>query len=175
MASTKTEIAPDRRRLLKLCHDVLDDRKAEQLVLLDVREKSSITDFFVIATATSQPHLKAMRGELDKALKARKVQLVGVDAEVGSGWMVIDAFDVMVHLFTGETRDFYRLEHLWKDARRVDPEDLEPAKKKRTTPAKKASAKKTATKKTVKKAAVKKKVAKKAPVKKSTGKAPKKT
>lgn len=172
MASTKTEISPDKRKLLKLCHDVLDDRKAEQLILLDVREQSSITDFFVIATATSQPHLRAMRGELDKTLKAEKIQLIGVDAEVGSGWMVIDAFDVMVHLFTGETRDFYRLEHLWKDARRVDPEDLKPVRKKRATPAKKASVKKTAPKKAVKKAAPKKKVVKKAPVKKAARKAP---
>lgn len=164
MAPKKTKISADQRKLLKLCHDVLDDRKAEQLVLLDVREQSSITDFFVIASATSEPHLRAMRGELGKALKAEKVQLIGVDADVGSGWMVIDAFEVMVHLFTGETRDFYRLETLWKDAGVVDPEDLKPVKRKRATAAKKTSpAKKAAPKKkAVKKAAPKKKAAKKA-------------
>lgn len=169
MAPTKTKISARQRKLLKLCHDVLDDRKAGQLVLLDVREQSSITDFFVIATATSQPHLRAMRGELDKALKAAKVQLIGVDADVGSGWMVIDAFEVMVHLFTAETRDFYRLENLWKDAGVVDPEDLKPVKRKRAVAVKAASPKKKAAPgtKATKKAAAKKKAAKKKTVKKT--------
>lgn len=181
MAPKKTKISADQRKLLKLCHDVLDDRKAEQLVLLDVREQSSITDFFVIATATSEPHLRAMRGELGKALKAEKVQLIGVDADVGSGWTVIDAFDVMVHLFTRETRDFYRLETLWKDAGVVDPEDLKPVKRKRataaktTTTVKKAAKKKKVVKKAVKKAAPRKKAVKKAATaKKAARKATKK-
>ena len=74
--------------------------------------------------------MRAMRNELDKALKAGKVHLVGVDAEAGSGWAVIDAFDVMVHLFTREHRDFYRLENLWKDAPTIDPAGLKtPARK----------------------------------------------
>ena len=93
------KIPAEKRKPLKLCHDVLDDRKAEELVIMDLRELSSITDFFVIATATSDPHMRAMRNELERALKEQKVQLIGVDAEAGSGWTVIDAFDVMVHLY----------------------------------------------------------------------------
>ncbi len=173
MALSKTKIAAEKRTLLKLCYDVLDDRKAEQLVLLDVREQSSITDYFVIATATSDPHLRAMRGELTKAFKDAKVQLIGVDAEPGSGWVVIDAFDVMVHLFTAQTRDFYRLENLWKDAAVVEPSELEPQKRRRATSglARKTPVKKKAAKKApMKKKAVKKAV-KKAPARKKAKKA----
>ena len=138
------KIAAEKRKLLKLCHDVLDDRKAEELVILDLRKLSSITDFFVIATATSDPHMRAMRNELDRAFKEKKVQLIGVDAEAGSGWTVVDAFDVMVHLFTSENRDHYRLENLWKDAPIVGLDDLKTPTRKRAAPAKKKRAAATA-------------------------------
>src|SRR4051812_47571531 len=100
----------------KLCCRALDEKKAENLKLLDVSEQSSITNFLVLATATSEPHLRAMRVELEKALDAAKVHIVGMDAEAGSGWIVVDAFDVMVHLFSADRRDQYGLENLWKDA-----------------------------------------------------------
>jgi len=138
------KIAAKLRKLLKLCSDVLEDRKAEDPVILDLRELSSITDFFIIATATSDPHLRAIRNELDRALKKARVQLIGVDAEAGSGWTVIDAFDVMVHLFTGDTRQHYRLESLWKDAPVVGPEMLKtPTRKKAASATKKTGGKKT--------------------------------
>ena len=148
MPLTKKKIPAAERKLLKVLTDVLDERKAGELVVMDVREQSSITDFFVIATATSDPHLRAMRNELDRALKAHKVHLVGVDAEAGSGWTVIDAFDVMVHLFTSETRQHYRLESLWKDAPVVGLEDLKtPTRKKASSAAKKTAVRKAPTRK----------------------------
>jgi len=148
MPSTKKKIPASERKLLKLLTDVLDDRKAGDLLVMDVRGLSSITNFFVIATATSDPHLRAMRNELGQALKEQKVHLVGVDAEAGSGWTVIDAFDVMVHLFTSETRQHYRLESLWKDAAVVGFEDLKtPTRKKATSAAKKTGVRKATTRK----------------------------
>ncbi len=106
-------------RLVELLRRALDDKKAEDIVVLDVSAQSSITNFLVIASATSEPHLRALRVELDRVLKEAGTRLVGIDAETGSGWSVIDAFDVMVHLLTPETRDRYRLESLWGDARPV--------------------------------------------------------
>lgn len=103
----------------KLCCRALDEKKAGDLQLLDVSEQSSITNFLVLATATSEPHLRALRVELEKALDAAKVHIVGMDAETGSGWIVVDAFDVMVHLFSAERRSQYGLENLWKDAVQV--------------------------------------------------------
>jgi ribosome-associated protein len=84
--------------------------------VLDVSAQSSITDFLILATATSEPHLRALRVELEKALDANHVHLVGMETAQESGWMVIDAFDVMVHLFLANARERYGLERLWRDA-----------------------------------------------------------
>lgn len=102
--------------VVKLCCRVLDDKKAGELSVLDVSAQSSITDYLILATATSEPHLRAMRIELEKALDAAKVHLVGMEAPQESGWIVIDAFDVMIHLFSAQVRERYALERLWQDA-----------------------------------------------------------
>src|SRR5688572_1776051 len=102
--------------LVKLCCRVLDDKKAGDLTVLDVSAQSSITDFLIVATATSEPHLRALRVELEKALDAGEVHLVGMEIAQDSGWTVIDAFDVMIHLFLSEARERYGLERLWRDA-----------------------------------------------------------
>lgn len=118
------EIPEKSAALLKAVVVTLDAKKAEDLRILYVGEKSSITDFIVLATGNSDPHLRALTNSLHRELKDMKVTLVGSDAVPGSGWAVFDAFDVMVHVFTTEQRDFYRLDDLWKDARSVDPDAL---------------------------------------------------
>ena len=105
--------------LARLCCRALDAKKAEDLRVIDVSALSSITNFLVIATATSEPHVRALRVELEKALDSSKAQIVGVETASESGWTVMDAFDVMVHIFTAETRSRYRLEHLWRDGDEV--------------------------------------------------------
>jgi ribosome-associated protein len=102
--------------LLKSVVLALDAKKAEDLRVLDVSKQSSITDYLVLANGNSEPHLRALRIELEKILDEQKVRILGMDTTRGSGWMVIDAFEVMVHLFTAENRDKYRMELLWKDA-----------------------------------------------------------
>ena len=110
--------------LIKLCCGVLDDKKAEDLRVLDVSAQSSITDYLILATGTSEPHLRALRVEIEKMLDSGKVQIVGMETGQESGWIVIDLFDVMIHLFTPENRAKYRLEHLWKDAVEVSVSKL---------------------------------------------------
>ncbi len=105
--------------LVKLCCRALEEKKAEDLRVMDVSEQSSITDFLVLATGTSSPHLRALRIEIEKALDSAKAPIVGMEIPQDSGWMVIDAFDVMVHLFTTDQRGRYALENLWKDATEV--------------------------------------------------------
>jgi len=105
--------------LLKSVVLALDAKKAEDLRVLDVSKQSSITDYLVLANGNSEPHLRALRIELEKVLDEQKVRILGMETAKGSGWMVIDAFEVMVHLFTVENRDKYRMELLWKDATNV--------------------------------------------------------
>ncbi len=107
-------------RLLKLIVAALADKKAEDLRVLDVGKESSITDFLVLATGNSEPHLRALRIEVERVLDAEKAKILGVDTTKGSGWTVVDAFEVMIHLFTPDTRGRYRMEQLWRDAIEVD-------------------------------------------------------
>jgi len=110
--------------LARLCCRALDAKKAEDIRVIDVSALSSITNFLVIATATSEPHVRALRVELEKALDSSKSQIVGVETASESGWTVMDAFDVMVHIFTAATRSRYRLEHLWRDGDEVSVKAL---------------------------------------------------
>jgi ribosome-associated protein len=143
--------------LVKLCARALDEKKAENLRVLDVSEQSSITDYLVLATGNSEPHLRALRVELEKAIDAAGTHIVGMDIAQESGWLVVDAFDVMVHIFTAENRKKYRLENLWKDAVEISVPGLlaRPVAKKKTTVRKKTAVKKTAKKPPAKKKAVK--------------------
>ena len=124
-------------QLVKLCCQALDEKKAVDLQVLDVSEQSSITDYLVVATGTSEPHLRALRVELEKAIDASKNRIVGMETAQESGWIVVDVFDVMVHLFTPDTRAKYGLENLWKDAADVQVSKLlavgapKPAKKRK--------------------------------------------
>jgi ribosome-associated protein len=103
-------------QLLKLIVTALADKKAEDLRVLDVSKASSITDYLVLATGNSEPHLRALRIEIERVLDDEKARILGVDTSKGSGWTVVDAFEVMIHVFTPENRGKYRMEQLWKDA-----------------------------------------------------------
>jgi ribosome-associated protein len=122
-AKPKVAPAPSNALLAKLVQ-ALDGKKAEHLQVFRVAEQSSITDYLVLATATSDPHLRALRVELEKILDAEKAKILGIDMSKGSGWTVVDAFDVMIHLFTAENREKYRLDLLWKDAAELPVADL---------------------------------------------------
>ncbi len=162
----------DSLELVKKCCRALDDKKAGDVRILDVHEQSSITDYLIVATGTSEPHLRALRIEIEKVLDAAKAHIVGMDAQQYSGWLVIDAFDLMVHLFLKESRQSYRLENLWKDAPELAIATLLAApKKKALKPTKKTVVPKKKTAVTKKKVATAAK--KKAPVKKKTVRAAK--
>lgn len=109
---------------LKISCDALFDKKAEDVKLLYFGEKSSLTDCFVIATGNSNPHLKALRDNVEKTLKEKGIELYSKDRFQPSGWLVIDAIDFVVHLFSQEQRDNYAIEQLWKDAEEILIEDL---------------------------------------------------
>ncbi len=115
-ASVAKSAAKPAEKLIRQIVQALDGKKAEDLRVLDVSELSSITDYLVLATGTSEPHLRALRIELERVLDDNKARILSVDTTKGSGWTVVDAFEVMVHLFTPENRDKYRMELLWRDA-----------------------------------------------------------
>jgi len=112
----------DSRKLALLCRALADRKKAEDLVILDVRKLSSITDYFVLASATSEPHLRAVVEEITGRLReAHGLRPRAVDGTARGAWLVLDYFDVIVHVMRAELRQRYDLEGLWGDAKRVAP------------------------------------------------------
>ena len=128
----------DAKKLAVECRELADNRKAEDIVVLDVAEVSSIADYFVIASGTSEPHLRAISDEITEKLREdHGLKPRAVDGTLQAGWLVLDYFDVIVHVMRADVRQHYDLEGLWGDAPRVRPRA---AKSKAKAPRKKATA-----------------------------------
>jgi ribosome-associated protein len=124
MTSPMTVENPELKKNLRIACEALLDKKAMDLKLLYFGNTSPLTDCFIIATGTSDPHLKALRDNLEKTLKEHKIELFSRDRFQPSGWLVLDAIDFVVHLFSKEQRENYALENLWKDAESLEAEEL---------------------------------------------------
>ena len=132
----------DSKKLALLCRDLADNKKAENIVILDVRKLSSVTDYFVLASGTSQPHLRAIVEEISSQLRdVHELRPARSEGTKNGTWVVMDYFDVIVHVMHTETRQRYDLEGLWGDAKPLKPAKVakapkaEKPAKKRTTKA----------------------------------------
>jgi ribosome-associated protein len=106
--------------LAQVVAGIAADKKAERIVALDLRGISNFTDFFVICSGTSEPHLKAIITELEERLREEYgLRPMAIDGYPLSQWVVADYVDVVVHIFQTEKRAFYSLEDLWGDAPRL--------------------------------------------------------
>lgn len=106
--------------LARLCASIAADKKAEDIVAIDLRGLSTFTDFYVICTGSSEPQLKAIANEVEATLKKEHGRKpMGVDGYPLSQWVVADYGDVVMHIFHSSKRDLYRLEELWNDAPRL--------------------------------------------------------
>jgi ribosome-associated protein len=119
----------DSRKLALACRELADNKKAEDIVILDVRELSSVTDYFVIASGTSEPHLRAIVDEINDRLREdHDTRPRAIDGTTQTSWVVLDFFDVIVHLMRRDVRERYDLETLWGDAPRLKPRKRVPAR-----------------------------------------------
>lgn len=109
--------------LLALVTEVLDDRKAENVVTIDVIGKTSFTDYMVIATGTSERHIKALSDYVSIAAKEKGMQPLGIEGGSGAEWILVDLGDVILHLMTAQTREFYQLEKLWTVDNIIDEQE----------------------------------------------------
>jgi ribosome-associated protein len=115
-------MAMDSKKLALLCRELADNKKGEDLIVLDVRKVSSVTDYFVIVSGTSEPHLRAIVNEItdtmrdDHAIRPRTT-----DGTIHGTWVVLDFFDVIVHIMRADARERYDLEGLWGDAPVLKP------------------------------------------------------
>src|SRR5271168_2296248 len=112
----------DSKKLALLCRDLAENRKAENTVVLDVKKLSSVTDYFVIASGSSEPHLQAITDEITRKLREdHNLRPRAVDGTLHAAWVVLDFFDVIVHVMRTDVRERYNLEGLWGDAPQLRP------------------------------------------------------
>ncbi len=108
------------RDLARLIADALDDKKGNDIVLLDVGDLFQITEVFVIVTGTSRPHVQTLAESVEEKLREFGRRALRNEGKAEAEWVLIDFGDVVLHVFQQEARDFYGLERLWGDAARID-------------------------------------------------------
>lgn len=107
----------DSKKLSALCRELADAKKAENIVILDLRDLAGVVDYMVICTGTSDPHLRAIQEEIATKLRdVHRLRPRAVDGTRNSGWVVLDYVDVLVHVMKPDARERYDLEGLWNDA-----------------------------------------------------------
>jgi ribosome-associated protein len=109
----RTRVLPTPNQLRELVTSTLDDHKAEDIVVIDLKGKSSIADFMVIATGRSNRQVAAMADHIVSRLKELGIKGITPEGLRQRDWVLIDAGDVIVHLFRPEVRSFYNLEKMW--------------------------------------------------------------
>lgn len=103
------------KELAEACREILDTKKAADVAVLSVVGRSDITDYLVLATGTSGPHVKALADELEYKLSLRNVHPLHADGVGTRSWQIVDFGTVMVHIFDRESREFFNLDKLYKE------------------------------------------------------------
>ena len=112
---SKPHTACDADQILELITTSLDDDKAENVLTIPLQGKSAMADYMVVASGTSSRQVAAMAEHIEFKLKQNKVDVLGLEGLRQADWVLIDANDVIVHLFRPEVREFYGLERMWAD------------------------------------------------------------
>jgi ribosome-associated protein len=105
--------------LAKKCADLALDKKAIDPIVLEVKDLTAITDYFVICSGTSSRHIRTIADEIVDKLKKKDIKPFHFEADETYEWVVVDLINVIVHIFSEEKRGNYRLEHLWGDAKQI--------------------------------------------------------
>ncbi len=113
---SKARTACDADQILELITTSLDNDKAENVLTIPLKGKSAMADYMVVASGTSSRQVAAMAEHIEFKLKQNKVDVLGLEGLRQADWVLIDANDVIVHLFRPEVREFYGLERMWSDA-----------------------------------------------------------
>jgi ribosome-associated protein len=111
-----------KQKAIDLAKAILD-KKGEEISLLCVSELSTLTDYYLICSANSEPHIWAIVDAVETALKKHKLHPLGIEGGKIAPWVLVDCSDVIVHIFKEETRKMYDLDGLWADAKRVSLHD----------------------------------------------------
>ncbi len=110
--------------IAKLAIGALEDKKAEDIKMIDISEVSVIADYFIIANGANRSQIQALSDHVEETLGRAGVQLKQMEGYDNANWVLLDFRDVIVHIFDRENRLFYDLERIWRDGRLTDPDSL---------------------------------------------------
>ncbi len=108
------------KEVLKAIYKALDEKKAEDIKIIDIGKISVMTDYFIITNGNSQPQVDALVDAAEEALTNAGFKDVKIEGGRNNGWTLIDAGNTIIHIFTKENRDFYDLERIWSDGKVVE-------------------------------------------------------
>lgn len=108
------------KEILKTIYDALDDKKANNIVILDISEISEITDYFVICSGSNQNQVQAISDNVEEELAKKDIKGKKIEGFKNAEWILMDYSDFVIHIFSDEQREFYGLEKIWSDAKRVE-------------------------------------------------------
>ena len=109
--------------ILKIAANALNDKKAENISILKIEELSSLAEYFLLATATSSTHVRALTDETEDKLNEQGVLPHHIEGK-STGWNILDYGSVIVHIFTRHDREYYDLDRMWSDAEKIDIESI---------------------------------------------------
>jgi ribosome-associated protein len=111
----------DRKEILVNAIKALEDKKADEIMILDVMKVSSFTDYLIICSGTSDKHVQALASSVEMNLKKKGVRHLGIECFQEGRWILMDYNDIIIHIFYEPTRLYYDLESLWSDVPRLEP------------------------------------------------------
>lgn len=115
----------DRAKLIvSAAYQALDEKKAEDIKIIDISKLSVVADYFVIANGSNTPHVEALVDNVTEELLKQNIHASRVEGVRSSGWVLMDYNDVIIHVFSKEDRLFYNLERIWRDGKEIDIKNL---------------------------------------------------
>ena len=112
------------REMVKKIHSALEDKKADDITVIDITEVSCLADYFIITNGENNNQVQAMADSVDEAMTKAGHNARGIEGYSTANWILLDYGDVVVHIFSKDDRRFYDLERIWRDGKAIEPESL---------------------------------------------------
>lgn len=124
MSESTMKDIKDIKKLAGIVINALEDKKAEDIRVIDISEISILADYFIIANGSNSRQIQAFADEIEQKLAKEGCHLKQAEGYDSANWILLDFGDLIVHLFDKENRSFYNLERIWRDGKQIDPETL---------------------------------------------------